>query len=104
FDAHAFTGDRVVFATVEWRWAAVPELARIVGLGLATFADYGGAWFAGDVRRTGGSFGAGLRLDFTRSGDPSLVRIDLAHHSATDEAPEGWVLVVGKGFAFSTAP
>jgi hypothetical protein len=104
FDAHAFTGDRVVFATAEWRWAAIPELARIVGLGLATFADYGGAWFAGDVRRTGGSFGAGLRLDFTRSGDPSLVRIDLAHRSATDEAPEGWVLVVGKGFAFSTAP
>jgi len=104
YGAHAFTGDRLAFATVEWRWVMVPELARVLGIGLATFADYGGAWFAGDPGRTGGSFGAGLRLDFTRSGSPSVVRIDLAHRSAAAGEPAGWVLVVGKGFTFSTAP
>ena len=104
YDAHAFTGDRLVFATAEWRWVVAPELAGFLGIGLATFADYGGAWFAGDPRRTGASVGAGLRLDFTRSGDPSLVRIDLAHRLDGAGGPAGWVLVVGKGFAFSTAP
>ncbi|MGH7512798.1 MAG: hypothetical protein ACREOQ_07745 [Gemmatimonadales bacterium] len=104
YDAHAFTGDRLVFATAEWRWVVASELAGFLGIGLATFADYGGAWFAGDPRRTGASVGAGLRLDFTRSGDPSLVRIDLAHRFDGAGEPAGWVLVVGKGFAFSTAP
>jgi hypothetical protein len=104
YGAHAFTGDRMVFNTVEWRWAAVPELARIVGIGLATFVDFGGAWFAGDARRAGSSFGVGLRLDFTRSSDPSVVRIDLAHRSRSDNDPGGWAVVVGKGFAFSTEP
>jgi hypothetical protein len=104
YGAHAFTGSRVVFGTVEWRWVIVPELGRIVGIGLATFADYGGAWFAGDDRRTGDSFGVGLRLDFTRSSDPSVVRIDLAHRSRTDSDPGGWAVVVGKGFAFSSEP
>lgn len=104
YGSHAFTGDRVVFATAEWRWVVVPELARMIGIGLATFADYGGAWFAGEARRTGTSFGVGLRLDFTRSGDPSVVRIDLAHHSPTNGDSGGWVVVVGKGFAFTTEP
>jgi len=104
YAGHAFTGDRLVFATVEWRWVVVPEVARVLGIGLATFADYGGAWFAGDPRQTGGSFGAGVRLDFTRSGSPNVVRIDLAHRSAAGGEPAGWVLVVGKGFAFSTTP
>ena len=104
YGAHEFTGDRVVFGTVEWRWVIVPELARVIGIGLATFADYGGAWFAGDPRRTGGSFGVGLRLDFTRSSEPSMVRIDLAHRSRNDNDPGGWALVVGKGFAFSSEP
>jgi hypothetical protein len=104
YPAHAFTGSRLVFGTVEWRWVVVPELARIVGIGVATFADYGGAWFAGDARRTGESFGMGLRLDFTRSSAPSVVRIDLAHRSRTDNDPGGWAVVVGKGFDFSSAP
>ena len=104
YGAHAFTGDRLIFATVEWRWVLVPELARLLGVGLATFADYGGAWFAGDPRATGASFGAGLRLDFTRSGSPNLVRVDLARRAARAGEPAGWVLVVGKGFAFTTGP
>jgi hypothetical protein len=104
YGAHAFTGDRLMFATVEWRWVVASELARLVGVGLATFADYGGAWFAGEPRRTSGSFGAGVRLDFTRSSDPNVVRIDLAHRPAGPDGPAGWVLVVGKGFSFSTTP
>jgi hypothetical protein len=104
YGAHAFTGSRVVLGTVEWRWVVVPELARMLGIGLATFADFGGAWFAGEPRRTGASVGVGLRLDFTRSSDPSVVRIDLAHRSRADNDPGGWAVVLGKGFAFSTAP
>ena len=104
YGSHAFTGDRQVFGTVEWRWAAIPELARMLGIGLATFADFGGAWFAGDPRRTGTSVGVGLRLDFTRSSDPSVVRLDLVRRSRTNTDPGGWAVVVGKGFAFSTEP
>jgi hypothetical protein len=101
YGTHAFTGDRMVFGTVEWRWVVAPELAKVIGIGLAAMGDYGGAWFAGETRRTGSSVGVGLRLDFTRSSDPSVVRIDLTHRSRTDSDPGGWAVVVGKGFAFS---
>jgi hypothetical protein len=42
-----------------------------------------------------------LRLGASRSSDTDALRFDLARRFANDVDPAGWVLTVGKGFAFS---
>ena len=102
FGSHAFTGDRSIFATAEYRYTVVDDLAGLVGLGIAGFVDHGGAWYGGSPRRVGWDAGIGLRVGASRSSDTPALRFDLARRFANDVEPSGWVLTVGKGFAFST--
>lgn len=101
FGSHAFTGDRSVFGTAEYRYTIVDDLWGLLGLGVAGFVDHGGAWYAGSRRRTGWDAGVGLRLGASRSTDTPALRFDLARRFANDVDPAGWVLTVGKGFAFT---
>jgi hypothetical protein len=101
FGSHSFTGDRSVFATAEYRYTLVDDLWGMVGLGLAGFVDHGGAWYAGSRRRLGWDAGIGLRVGASRSTDTPALRFDLARRFANDVESAGWVLTVGKGFAFS---
>lgn len=103
FGSHAFTGDRSIFATAEYRYTVADNLAGLVGIGVAGFVDYGGAWYSGSPRRTGWDAGVGLRVGASRSSDTPALRFDLARRFATDVEPAGWVLTVGKGFAFTTS-
>ena len=102
FGSHAFTGNRSIFATAEYRFTVVDNLGGLVGLGIAGFVDHGGAWYAGSRRRVGWDAGVGLRVGASRSSDTPALRFDLARRFANDAGPSGWVLTVGKGFAFAT--
>ncbi len=102
FGNHAFTGDRSVLATAEYRVTMVDDFLGLMGLGVAGFVDHGGAWFDGSPRRLGWDAGLGLRLGSSRASATEAVRFDLAHRFANDVEDAGWVLVVGKGFVFST--
>jgi hypothetical protein len=73
----------------------------VVDIGLAAFADVGGAWFAGEPSRSGWDAGVGLRLGASRAPDVSASRIDLVYRGGNEREPAGWILVVAKGFAFS---
>ena len=97
---HAFTGDRDYFLTGEYRYTVSQDLWGLVGVGIAAFADQGGAWWRGDPHRNGTDVGLGLRLGPSRATSLSVVRIDVAHRFATDRQQAGWVVVVGKGFVF----
>ncbi len=101
FRSHAFTGDRQIFATAEYRVTVVDDFLGMVGLGLAGFVDHGGAWYAGSPRRTGWDAGIGIRLGASRSTDTEALRFDLARRFANDAQGAGWVITVGKGFVFS---
>ena len=103
FGSHAFTGDRSVFATAEYRVTVAEDLFGLVGLGIAGFVDHGGAWYAGSRKRLGWDAGVGLRLGPSRATATDALRFDLAHRFATDVEEGGWVLTVGKGFAFAAA-
>jgi hypothetical protein len=102
FRSHAFTGDRSVFATAEYRVTVVDDLFGLMGLGIAGFVDHGGAWYEGSPRRLGWDAGLGLRVGASRASDTEALRFDLARRFANDAQEEGWVVVVGKGFVFST--
>jgi hypothetical protein len=103
FGSHAFTGDRSVFVTAEYRLTVVDNLFKLVGLGVAGFVDHGGAWYAGSRRRLGWDAGVGLRLGASRSTATDALRFDLARRFANDVEDAGWVLTVGKGFAFAAS-
>jgi hypothetical protein len=102
FGSHAFTGNRSIFATAEYRYTVVDNLWGMVGLGIAGFVDHGGAWYSGSPRRVGWDAGIGLRVGASRSSDTPALRFDLARRFANDVEPGGWVVTVGKGFVFST--
>ncbi len=101
FRSHAFTGDRTVFATAEYRVTVAEDLFGLMGLGIAGFVDHGGAWYEGTPRRLGWDAGLGLRLGASRASDTEALRFDLARRFANDAQGAGWVLTVGKGFVFS---
>ncbi len=102
FGSHAFTGDRAVFLTAEYRYTAVEDLLNLGSLGLAGFIDHGGAWYAGSRRRLGWDAGVGLRVGASRSSVTDALRFDFARRFANDVESAGWVLTVGKGFAFGS--
>ena len=103
FRLHAFTGDRGVFSTGEYRVVVAQDWLKVLDLAVAGFADYGGAWYHGSTKRTGWDAGVGIRLGPSRSTDLSLSRIDLAWRGPSGEDPGGWVVVIGRGLVFSTA-
>ncbi len=102
FRSHAFTGDRMVFATAEYRVTVTDDFLGLVGLGVAGFVDHGGAWYSGSPKRFGWDTGLGLRLGATRASATDALRFDLAYRFENDAQGAGWVLTVGKGFVFST--
>jgi hypothetical protein len=102
FGSHAFTGDRSVFVTAEYRYTIVDDLFNMMGLGIAGFVDHGGAWYSGSRRRLGWDAGVGLRVGASRSSVTDALRFDLARRFANDVESAGWVLTVGKGFAFGS--
>jgi outer membrane protein assembly factor BamA len=102
FREHAFTGDRMYFGTAEYRYALANDFLKVVDVGLAGFVDVGGAWYRGNARRDGWDAGIGLRLGASRAPDLDANRIDLVYRSGNDRETSGWLLVVAKGFAFSS--
>lgn len=104
FPIHAFTGDRTYFTTAEYRSILADDLFTVMALGLAGFVDHGGAWYAGQPRRTGTDVGIGLRLSPSRAADANPTRFDLAYRFKNDQEKAGWVFVVASGLTFSTQP
>jgi hypothetical protein len=101
FRNHAFTGDRTIFGTAEYRLTVADDFLGLIGLGVAGFVDHGGAWYAGSPRRVGWDAGIGIRLGASRSTETEALRFDLARRFANDAQGAGWVVTVGKGFVFS---
>ena len=102
FREHAFTGDREYFGTAEYRYTLTQDFLKVTGVGLAAFADHGGAWWQGEGPRSGWDAGIGLRFGPSRAPDQESSRIDIVRRFRNDREPGGWVVVVGKGFVFST--
>jgi hypothetical protein len=103
YPIHSFTGDRAFFTSAEYRWVAIPDVLKLglLTLGVAAFADYGGAWYDGSPRRTGKDWGVGLRFGGMRAASgKGATRIDLARRYANDAVSAQWVIAIGSGFPF----
>lgn len=100
FPAHAFTGDREVWGTVEERVFLVDSFLKLFGIGVAAFLDYGGAWFTDQSPRFGGSAGIGLRLSSNRAGDVTMGRLDVAYRFGDGFGERRWVFSFGRNVTF----
>lgn len=102
FKTHAFTGTRSAWGTLEHRWFAVDEVLHLLGVGLAAFLDYGGAWYADEPAHAGGAVGLGLRLGATRATGTNVGRLDLAYRFGEVWRGGGrrWVVSLGRAYAF----
>ncbi|MCH6547086.1 MAG: hypothetical protein IH798_01460 [Gemmatimonadetes bacterium] len=101
FGPHSLTGDRAVWGTFEHRVFLVDEFLGLLGLGAATFIDYGGAWFDGIVEpQFGGNVGFGLRLGATRATGINVGRFDLGYRFGEGWSGNRWAFSIGRGFLF----
>jgi hypothetical protein len=94
FGAHAFTGTRRWWVVGEDRVLLARNFLGLVGLGIAPFAEWGGAWYAGERPRAGGDVGLALRLGATRSTRGEVTEIALANRFGQGFTGGRWALVI----------
>jgi hypothetical protein len=100
FAAHSFTGTRAVWGIAEHRVFLWDALFGLMGIGVAGFADYGGAWYADEPARHGGDVGLGLRVGATSATGPNVGRLDLAYRFGDGITGSRWVLSFGTAYEF----
>lgn len=108
FGAHVFTGTRYIYAMLEDRLVVADHLWGVVGLGVAPYLEYGGAWYGGNIpaalggpesARLGGDVGVALRTGSPRSvrGDVGEFALSYRFRRFSGDGP--WALTVRKSFA-----
>jgi hypothetical protein len=101
FGPHSLTGDRAVWGTFEHRVFLVDEFLGLLGIGVAGFVDYGGAWFEGLAEpQYGGNVGFGLRIGATRATGINVGRFDLGYRFGDGWSGNRWAFSIGRGFLF----
>jgi hypothetical protein len=99
FGAHVFTGTRLVYAMLEDRVAVADQLWGMLGVGVAPYVEYGGAWYAGlEPARLGGNAGLALRLGSPRSVRGDVAEIDVSWRWSTGFSSSPWALTFRKSF------
>ncbi len=99
FGAHAFTGTRLVYAMVEDRVQVTDGLWGLVGVGVAPYVEYGGAWYAGrEAARLGGDIGLALRLGSPRSVRGDVAEFDISWRFGDGFTGSPWALTVRKSY------
>lgn len=100
FGVHAFTGTRMAWVMAEHRLYLVDDWLGLLGLGVAVFADYGGAWYAGEARRMGGDVGLGFRFGASHALRSAIARLDLAYRYGDGLRGDRWTIIFGRAARF----
>jgi hypothetical protein len=109
YGIHEFTGTRLAWLTVEDRVLVADDLWGLLGVGVAPFVDYGGAWYGagdspypGEPARLWGDVGLSLRLGPTRAvrGDVAEFAVGYRFGHGTGFPGSGWGLAIRKGITY----
>ena len=103
WEPHSFVGTRSIWGVLEHRWYVADNLFNLLGVGLAAFAEYGGAWYPGQPKRFGGDAGLGLRMGSAVGALPRTGRIDLGYRFGDGVTGDRLVLSLGAGFVFGAS-
>ncbi len=94
FAAHTFTGTRRYWVVAEDRFLVDDNFLGLVGVGLAPFIEWGGAWYGNERPRAAGDLGLALRLGATRSTRGEVTEVSIADRLGAGFAGGRWALVV----------
>jgi len=101
---HEFTGSQMLWVAFEDRALVADEAWGLVGIGLAPFLDYGGAWYPGrEPARLGGDVGLSLRIGPTRAVRGDVAEIAVGYRfwgSGFAARPGRWGLTIRKGVVY----
>ena len=97
FGAHQLTGTRMVWLAVEHRVLVKDDLWGLLGVGVAPFLDYGGAWYANERAREGGDVGLSLRLGPTRATYGDVSELAVGYRFGVGKR---WAVTIRKGITF----
>jgi hypothetical protein len=114
YPAHAFTGTRTIWFTFEDRIVVADQAFGLVGVGVAPYFDWGGAWFGDEPvwpgkaaitllepMRTGCDAGVSLRLGPTRAVRGDVTEFAVGYRfGAPAGAAHGWALSIRRGIPF----
>lgn len=100
FGVHAFTGTRTAWLAVEDRFVVTDEFAGLVGIGLAPFFDWGGAWYEDEAVRTGSDVGFAIRLGPTRAVRGEVQEFAIGWRFGEGFSGSRWAIAIRRGFAF----
>lgn len=100
---HAFVGTRSVRFTFEHRFFAFDNIRDLIGLGVAAFADYGGAWFEDQDARLGGNVGLSFFFGSPLSSLAQVNHISGGYRFGGGIGASGasrWAFTAGSGIIF----
>ncbi len=100
FGIHQFTGTRMIWLALEDRVLVADELWGLVGVGVAPFVDWGGAWYADEPARLGGDVGLALRLGPTRAVSGEVAEVAVGYRFGKGFIGSRWGFAVRRGIVF----
>ena len=100
FGIHDFTGTRMTWFVLEDRILVADDVLGLMGLGMAPFVDYGGAWYADEPARQGGNAGVSLRFGPTRAVRGEAGELAFGYRFGQGMKGKEWALSLRKGFSF----
>ncbi len=100
FGAHAFSGTRRSWLVLEDRVLVDDDWLGLVGIGLAAFAEWGGAWYADQSARTGANAGLALRFGPMRSARGRAFEVAGGWRFGEGWDGRRWALTIRSAYAF----
>ena len=100
FGNHEFTGWRMAWIALEDRILVADDAWGLLGVGLAPFFDYGGAWYPSEAPRLGGDVGLSLRIGPTRAVRGDVAEFAVGYRFGAGFTSHRWGLAIRKGISY----
>src|SRR5205814_9733698 len=87
----------MAWLALEDRVLVADNLWGLMGVGVAPFLDYGGAWYSDEPARLGGAVGGSLRVGPTRAGRGGVGGVAVGYRFGKGGTGSRWGFAVRKG-------
>jgi len=100
FGVHDFTGTRMTWFVLEDRILVADDVLGLMAMGVASFLDYGGAWYGDEAARQGGDVGLALRFGPTRAVRGEAAELAFGYRFGDGVQGKRWAFTLRRGFSF----
>jgi hypothetical protein len=100
FGVHDFTGTRMTWFVLEDRILVADDVLGLMAMGVASFIDYGGAWYGDEAARQGGDVGLALRFGPTRAVRGEAAELAFGYRFGDGVQGKRWAFTLRRGFSF----